>query len=114
MNTNTYKIDTLGFDSLTDKLISLVEEKNEIYIEELGQVNTNNVELVCNTIKLMQKLNPKAKKPYKKRTVEQDLTIVDYMKTHTIKETAKMFDLPLSTVNNIRKKYNMTKSRKCS
>lgn len=113
---NTYKVDTLGVDNLADKIISLIEKEQKVYIEGLGQVDIDNVELVCNTIKLMQKLNPtkKAKKPYKKRTIEQDMTIVEYMKNHTIKETGKMFDLPLSTVNNIRKKYNMTKSRKCS
>lgn len=116
----TYKIDSLGAsENLANKINSLVKKEERIYIEGVGQVDIGNVNIVCNTIKMIQKLSSakkdkKVKKQYKKRTVEQDMTIVEYMKTHTIKETAKMFDLPTSTICNIRRKYNITKSKKCS
>ena len=105
-----YKLNELGSKvNFSKKIKSLLEEHNEIHIKELGVVNQHNVDIVCKTIEAMLKLDKSnsVRGEYRKRTLEQELFIIDYNKEHSLKDTAMMFGLHDSTIKYIKKKHNI-------
>ena len=113
----TYTINELGGkNNLAKKVASLIEKEEVIKIKGLGLVDSSNVKIVCSTINMMLKLDKtySNKREYKRRTEEENLIIAEYTKTHSIGETSRLFDIPVSTVNYIRKKYGIKHMKKSS